>query len=221
MPVNFTGAARRAVVVNGQLPAPTAAHAPGRHGHDPRHQPAARADLHPLARIHRARGHGWRAGTVLRRHRAGRHVHLPLQGEPVRHLLVSLALALPGADRPVRPDRHRTARRRAPRAPTASTCCCCRTGRTTIRSTSTPRSSARATTTTSASARCGFLRTTCAPAAGTRRAPSGACGTRMRMDPTDLADVSGYAYTYLLNGVAPGGQLDRHASSPANACGCG
>jgi len=28
---------------------------------------------------------------------------------------------------------------------------------------------------------------------------------RMRMDPTDLADVSGYAYTYLMNGVAPAG----------------
>jgi FtsP/CotA-like multicopper oxidase with cupredoxin domain len=27
---------------------------------------------------------------------------------------------------------------------------------------------------------------------------------RMRMDPSDLADVSGYAYTYLMNGVAPG-----------------
>ena len=27
---------------------------------------------------------------------------------------------------------------------------------------------------------------------------------RMRMDPTDLADVSGYAYTYLMNGHAPG-----------------
>ena len=28
---------------------------------------------------------------------------------------------------------------------------------------------------------------------------------RMRMDPTDLADVSGFAYTYLMNGVAPAG----------------
>jgi CopA family copper-resistance protein len=27
----------------------------------------------------------------------------------------------------------------------------------------------------------------------------------MRMDPTDLADVSGYAYTYLMNGTAPAG----------------
>jgi FtsP/CotA-like multicopper oxidase with cupredoxin domain len=27
----------------------------------------------------------------------------------------------------------------------------------------------------------------------------------MRMDPTDIADVSGYAYTYLLNGTAPAG----------------
>jgi len=28
---------------------------------------------------------------------------------------------------------------------------------------------------------------------------------RMRMDPTDLADVSGYAYTYLMNGTTPAG----------------
>jgi CopA family copper-resistance protein len=28
---------------------------------------------------------------------------------------------------------------------------------------------------------------------------------RMRMDPTDLADVSGYAYTYLVNGATPAG----------------
>jgi len=28
---------------------------------------------------------------------------------------------------------------------------------------------------------------------------------RMRMDPTDLADVSGYAYTYLMNGTTPSG----------------
>ncbi len=28
---------------------------------------------------------------------------------------------------------------------------------------------------------------------------------RMRMNPTDLADVSGYAYTYLMNGTAPAG----------------
>jgi CopA family copper-resistance protein len=28
---------------------------------------------------------------------------------------------------------------------------------------------------------------------------------QMRMDPTDLADVSGYAYTYLMNGTAPAG----------------
>src|SRR5580658_4995847 len=28
---------------------------------------------------------------------------------------------------------------------------------------------------------------------------------RMRMDPTDLTDVSGYAYTYLMNGITPAG----------------
>jgi len=28
---------------------------------------------------------------------------------------------------------------------------------------------------------------------------------QMRMNPTDLADVSGYTYTYLMNGTAPAG----------------
>jgi len=28
---------------------------------------------------------------------------------------------------------------------------------------------------------------------------------RMRMNPTDLADISGYTYTYLMNGTAPAG----------------
>ena len=31
---------------------------------------------------------------------------------------------------------------------------------------------------------------------------------QMRMNPTDLLDVSGYAYTYLMNGVTPARQLD-------------
>ena len=43
---------------------------------------------------------------------------------------------------------------------------------------------------------------------------------QMRMNPTDLLDVSGYAYTYLMNGVTPAGNWTgavraRRESSPA------
>ena len=41
----------------------------------------------------------------------------------------------------------------------------------------------------------------------------------MRMSPTDLADVSGYTYTYLLNGKAPRG-TGLVCSEPASASGC-
>ena len=41
------------------------------------------------------------------------------------------------------------------------------------------------------------------------------------MNPTDLLDVSGYAYTYLMNGVDAGEQLDRTVLSAARECGCG
>ena len=41
----------------------------------------------------------------------------------------------------------------------------------------------------------------------------------MRMDPTDFADVTGYTYTYLLNGppLTPTGQA---CSIPGKKCGC-
>ena len=42
----------------------------------------------------------------------------------------------------------------------------------------------------------------------------------MRMNPTDLADVSGYAYTYLMNGETPAANWQA-CSSAASACGCG
>ncbi|WDT82948.1 MAG: hypothetical protein MPW14_26220 (plasmid) [Candidatus Manganitrophus sp.] len=35
---------------------------------------------------------------------------------------------------------------------------------------------------------------------------------RMRMNPTDIADVTGYTYTYLMNGLLPRRQLDRPVS---------
>ena len=41
----------------------------------------------------------------------------------------------------------------------------------------------------------------------------------MRMDPTDFADVTGYTYTYLMNGLAPAA-TGRACSRPASGCGC-
>ena len=43
--------------------------------------------------------------------------------------------------------------------------------------------------------------------------------SKMRMDPTDFADVTGYTYTYLLNGLPlrPTGQA---CSIPGKRCGC-
>ena len=111
-----------------------------------------------------------------------------------------------------RADR-RAARRRAPRARIASTCCCCPTGQIRIPSTSTPRSSGTATTTTSASAPSAISSQTCARRAGRDAVADRRMWGSMRMNPTDLADVSGYAYTYLLNGVTPAGNWtgDVHA----------
>jgi CopA family copper-resistance protein len=42
---------------------------------------------------------------------------------------------------------------------------------------------------------------------------------RMRMDPTDIADVTGAAYTYLVNGHGPA-RTGRGCSGPASGCGC-
>ena len=42
----------------------------------------------------------------------------------------------------------------------------------------------------------------------------------MRMSPTDLADVTGATYTYLMNGQHAGRQLDRRCSGRASACAC-
>ena len=53
-----------------------------------------------------------------------------------------------------------------------------------------------------------------------RRSPTAACGARMRMNPTDLADVCGYAYTYLTERRDAGRQLDRRRSRRASACAC-
>ena len=42
---------------------------------------------------------------------------------------------------------------------------------------------------------------------------------QMRMNPTDLADISGYTYTYLMNGVAPAGNWTGRFQ-PGRSCGC-
>ena len=44
---------------------------------------------------------------------------------------------------------------------------------------------------------------------------------QMRMNPTDCIDVSGYTYTYLMNGVDARKQLDRAFQSRRKECGCG
>src|SRR5262249_41036888 len=64
--------------------------------HDSRDESAQRTDVDSLARVDRSGRHGWRAGNQLSRHRAGHDVHLSLSREPGGHVLVSLALALPG-----------------------------------------------------------------------------------------------------------------------------
>ena len=57
--------------------------------------------------------------------------------------------------------------------------------------------------------------------ASQRRAPSVANGRACACKPSDLADVSGAAYTYLMNGAHAGRQLDGSLSRPASACACG
>ena len=42
----------------------------------------------------------------------------------------------------------------------------------------------------------------------------------LRMDPTDIADITGATYTYLLNGMAAR-ETPRSSPGRASACGCG
>ena len=81
-----------------------------RHRDAARHQPPARDLVDPLARHRAAREHGRRPGPELQRHRPGRDLRLPVRGPPERHLLVPQPLGIPGAEGPVWPARHRSAR---------------------------------------------------------------------------------------------------------------
>ena len=114
-PVNFTGRARAAVTVNGQLPAPLAALARRRHGRRCA-SPTAAGTTRPrstgTASCCRPTWTACRASASTASRRARRFIYrFPVK--PGRHLLVSQPFALPGTGRPVRPDRHRAARRRA------------------------------------------------------------------------------------------------------------
>ena len=177
-PVNFTGKARIGTVVNGQVPAPLLR---WREGDTVTlrvsNRLPVRSSIHWHGMIVPADMDGV-PGLSFDGIPSGGAYRLSLQGESVRHLLVSLALALPGTDRAVRPDRHRAAAAASAITPIASTSCCFPIGPTSIRSGSSRRSRSRATTTTSASARSGISSTTCARRAGARRSPSAACGDR-------------------------------------------
>ncbi|MDT4860440.1 hypothetical protein FQZ97_950050 [compost metagenome] len=88
-------------------PRPAAALARRRHRDPAGAQPPGRRHLHPLARHDPAGQHGRRAGLQLRRHRAGRHVRVPLPGEAARHLLVPQPFRPAGTGGRVRPHRDR------------------------------------------------------------------------------------------------------------------
>ena len=111
---NLTGEPRIATVINGSLPAPTLR---WREGDTVTivSQRARGGDLDSLARPRAAGQHGRRAGPELPRHRTGPNVHVSIPGPTKRHLLVSLALGVSGADRTLRRARDRAARARAVR----------------------------------------------------------------------------------------------------------
>ena len=109
-PMNFTGAPRLALTVNGVLPGSDPALARGRHGDAAGRQSPARGRLDPLARHSAAGEHGRRAGLELSRHPPGRELPVPVHSSPGGHLLVSQPLGIPGAARPLRPAGHRAAR---------------------------------------------------------------------------------------------------------------
>ena len=92
VPVNMTGRPRTAIGVNGQVPAPILRWREGDTVTLAVTNRLARAELDPLARHPHALADGWRAGLEFCRHRARRDLHLPLSRPSKRHLLVSLAI---------------------------------------------------------------------------------------------------------------------------------
>ena len=190
LPVDFTGAMRTATVVNGQLPAPLLR---WRQGDTVtlrvRNTLPVRSSIHWHGIILPADMDGV-PGPQLHGHRAGRNVHLSVHGEPGGHVLVSQPFAFPGAGRPVRPDRDRAARRRAfsgrSRARRAAVGLDGRRSRAHLRD---AEEAERLLQFRQADRR----RISCAMRA--RKASRNALAERrmwnqMRMDPTDLADVS-------------------------------
>ena len=220
LPVNFTGAARRAVAVNGQVPAPLLRMRQGdtvtiRVTNNLRE----RTSIHWHGFILPADMDGV-PGLSFDGIAPGDHVHLSLQGEPVRHVLVPLAFALPGTDRAVRPHRRRAPRAANATPPTASTRCCCPTGPITIRK------HIYATLKRQSDYYNFGKRTVADFLADVREKGFAATAAdrrmwgAMRMNPTDLADVTRLCLHLSIERQRAGGELDRRCSSPASACGC-
>ena len=82
-----------------------------------------------------------------------------------------------------------------------------------------PSSRCRATTTTSTSPPWSISSATRTPWSVGAALDKRRMWNQMRMSPTDLADVSGYTYTYLMNGAAPAA-TGPACSSRASGCGC-
>ena len=105
----------------------------------------------------------------------------------------------------------RSSSSRAPATPRPSTAimsCCCPTGATRAPRRSSAISNSRATITISGSAPSAPFLPTCARTALRATVADRLEWGKMRMSPTDILDVTGATYTYLVNGQPPGGQLD-------------
>ena len=200
--VNFTGAMRHATVVNGQLPAPLLRWRRGRHVTLRVRNTLPSTDLDPLARHRAAGGHGRRARPQFHGHRPGEtyvyrftvnqagtywyHSHSRFQEQ--------VGLYGPIVIEPRDGERFPTDREHV-----------------VLLSDWTDADPERIYATSEEAeqllqlrqadrrrflARCRRAR----PRQGARRATH---VERMRMDPSDLADVSATAYTYLMNGAPP------------------
>lgn len=105
MPVNFTGAARIATAVNGQVPAPILCWNEG--------DTVTIRVTNQLQTVSSIHWHGILLpeemdgvpGISFSGIAPGQTLHLPVQSAASRHILVSQPLSLPGADRIVRSDR--------------------------------------------------------------------------------------------------------------------
>ena len=157
----------------------------------------------------------------LRGHPERRHVRLSLQGESVRHVLVSRAFALSGTNRSVWADRDRATRRRATACTIASTSCCFPIGPTCDpeRIFCDAQEAKRLFQLRQAHG-WRFLRGCQTQGGWSQTMADRRMWGEMRMNPTDMLDVSGYAYTYLMNGVDARRATGRACSRAARRCGC-